>query len=111
MMQEGDIAIAAIPQSDGEYKPRPVLLLRQLPGYGDFLVCGISSQLRQTIAGFDEVLQPTADNRLRVTSVVRLSNLIAIPVTAIDRAIGYIPDATHQTLLARLADYLTTTAP
>ncbi len=68
--------------------------------------CGISSQLRQTVPGFDEVLQPNADNRLRVTLVIRLSNLIAIPALDIDRAIGYIPDALHRDLL-RLADYLT----
>lgn len=106
-MQEGDIAIASIQQSDGAYKPRPVLLLRQLPGYGDYLVCGISSQLRQTVPGFDEVLQPDADNRLLVTSVIRLSNLIAIPALDIDRAIGYVPDALHRDLLQRLAKYLT----
>ena len=103
-MQEGDIAIASIQQSDGAYKPRPVLLLRQLPGYGDYLVCGISSKLRQTISGFDEVLQPDTNNRLRVASVGRLSTLIAIPALDIDRAIGYIPDALHRDLLQRLAD-------
>ncbi|ADB41834.1 type II toxin-antitoxin system PemK/MazF family toxin [Spirosoma linguale] len=105
-MQEGDIAIASIQQSDGAYKPRPVLLLRQLPGYGDFLVCAISSQVRQTLPGFDEVLQPNADNQLRVTSVVRLSNLIALPANDINRSIGYIPDTLHRALLQRLADHL-----
>ena len=107
-MQEGDIAIASIQQSDGAYKPRPVLLLRQLPGYGDFLTCGISSQLRQTVQGFDEVLQPDTDNQLRVASVIRLSNLIAIPIRDLNRAIGYIPDALHRDLLQRLAYHLTT---
>lgn len=108
-MQEGDIAIASIQQADGAYKPRPVLLLRQLPGYGDYLTCGISSQLRQTVSGFDEVLQPDPDNRLRVTSVIRLSNLTAIPANDIGRSIGYIPDPLHRALLQRLADHLTTT--
>lgn len=98
-MQEGDIAIAAIQQADGAYKPRPVLLLRQLPSYGDYLVCGISSQPRQTVPGFDGVLLPDVDNRLRVASVIRLSNLIAIPTLDIDRAIGYVPDALHRDLL------------
>ena len=107
-MQEGDIAIESIQQSDGAYKPRPVLLLRQLPGYGDFLICGISSQLRQTVPGFDQVLQPDADNQLRVTSVIRLSNLIAIPIHDLNRAIGYIPDSLHRELLQRLANHLTT---
>lgn len=107
-MQEGDIAIAFIQQSDGSRKPRPVLLLRQMPGYGDYLVCGISTQLRQAVLGFDEVLIPHADNQLRAASVVRLSNLIALSLSDIDRAIGFIPDALHATLLQRLADYLTT---
>ena len=110
-MQEGDIAIAFIQQSDGSRKPRPVLLLRQMPGYGDYLVCGISTQLRQAVLGFDEVLTPDADNRLRAASVVRLSNLIALSVSDLDRAIGFIPDALHVTLLLRLADYLTTPQP
>ncbi len=107
-MQEGDIAIAPIRQSDGAYKPRPVLLLRQMPGHGDYLVCGISSQLRQTVPGFDEVLQPDDDNRLQTASVVRLSNLIALPTTDLNRAIGYIPDDLHRELLQRLADHLLT---
>ncbi len=105
-MQEGDIAITSIPQSDGTFKPRPVLVLRQLPGYGDFLVCGISSQLRQAIPGFDEVLQPDSHNQLRVASVVRLATLIALPVHTMNRAIGYIPDPLHRILLERLADHL-----
>ncbi|WP_262512025.1 type II toxin-antitoxin system PemK/MazF family toxin [Spirosoma pollinicola] len=96
--------MASIQQSDGVYKPRPVLLLRQLPGYGDFLVCAISSQIRQTVPGFDEVLQPNADNQLRAMSVVRLSNLISLPADDINRAIGYIPDTLLRDLLQRLAD-------
>ncbi len=110
-MQDGDIALAYIQQSNGERKPRPVLLLRKMPGFGDYLVCGISTQLRQAVPGFDEVLTPTADNRLRAVSVVRLSNLIALPTTDINRAIGFIPDALHATLLQRLANYLTTPQP
>ena len=105
------LAIASIRQSDGAYKPRPVLLLLQLPGYGDFLVCGISSQLRQTVPGFDEVLQPDADNRLRLPPVIRLANLIALPVQDIDKAIGYLPNALHRDLPKRLADHLTTVIP
>ncbi len=103
--------MAYVQQSDGERKPRPVLLLRKMPGYGDYLVCGISTQLRQAVAGFDEILTPTVDNRLRAVSVIRLSNLIALSTTDIDRAIGFIPDALHATILQRLADYLTTPQP
>lgn len=87
-MQEGDIAIAFIQQSDGSHKPRPVLLLRQMPGgpplrYGDYLVCGISTQLRQAVLGFNEVITPDIDNQLRAASVVRLSNLITLSVSEV----------------------------
>jgi hypothetical protein len=42
-MTEGDIALASLPQADGHIKNRPVLLLRRLPPFDDFLVCGIST--------------------------------------------------------------------
>jgi len=37
-MNEGDIALAVLPQANGQVKNRPVILLRRLPPYGDFLV-------------------------------------------------------------------------
>lgn len=54
--------------------------------------------------GFDEVLQPNSANQLRVTSVIRLANLTALPADDINRSIGYIPDTLHRALLQRLAD-------
>jgi hypothetical protein len=45
-MQEGSIILTNLPQADGTFKLRPVLVLRQLPNT-DFLVCGISTQLNQ----------------------------------------------------------------
>ena len=57
MVSDGDIVVAELPQADGSVKLRPVLLLRKLPGFGDFLSCGISTQLRQAEAGFDVILE------------------------------------------------------
>jgi len=37
-MKECDIALTPIPQADGVIKNRPVVMLRQMPGFGDFLV-------------------------------------------------------------------------
>lgn len=50
-MTKADIALAIVPQSDGEEKARPVLLIGRLPGYGDWLVLGISFQIE--IVGSD----------------------------------------------------------
>ena len=46
-MNEGDIALAPLPQADGPLKNPPVVLLRRLPPFGDFLVCGVSTQLQR----------------------------------------------------------------
>jgi mRNA-degrading endonuclease toxin of MazEF toxin-antitoxin module len=42
-MKPGDIVLTVIPQDD-QQKRRPVLILKTLPKYGDFLVCAVSSQ-------------------------------------------------------------------
>ncbi|HTR43934.1 MAG TPA: hypothetical protein VMH87_20165 [Pseudomonadales bacterium] len=57
-MNEGDIALAPLPQADGQIKNRPVVLLRRLPPFGDFLVCGVSTQLQQRVESFDEMITP-----------------------------------------------------
>jgi mRNA interferase MazF len=53
-MREGAVVLLALRQADGEVKPRPAVALRQLPGFGDWLVCGVSSQLHQFVGGFAE---------------------------------------------------------
>ena len=55
-MTEADIVLTPLPQADGVVKNRPALLLRELPPFGDFLACGISTQLHQAIPEFDEVI-------------------------------------------------------
>lgn len=55
-MKAGNIVLTTIPQADGRPKNRPALLLCTMPPFGDALVCGISTQLRQEVAGFDEMI-------------------------------------------------------
>jgi mRNA interferase MazF len=109
-MKEGDITLAALPQSDGNVKLRPVLLLRKLPGYNDFLVCGISTQIHQLIKGFDELIDEKnnafAETGLRQASLIRLSFLAVLPNSRIAGSIGKIDFQTHRNLLERLAKYL-----
>jgi mRNA interferase MazF len=45
-MREGSIILTEIVQADGQRKNRPALVLREMPKYGDLLICGISTQLR-----------------------------------------------------------------
>jgi mRNA interferase MazF len=104
-MQEGDIILTSLQQADGQYKLRPVLVLRQLPTQ-DFLVCGISTQLHQEIVDFDVVLEARPENGLRARSLIRLSFLAILSMSDRRATIGTIPIPIHRLLLSRLSDYL-----
>ena len=55
-MNEGDVVLTPLPQADGRVSNRPAVALRELPPYGDLLVCGVSTQVRQLVPGFDELI-------------------------------------------------------
>jgi len=55
-MKEGDVVLTPIPQANGIVKNRPAIILREMPPYRDFLVCGISTQLDKQVKGFDDVM-------------------------------------------------------
>ena len=52
-MNAGDVVLTPLPQADGRLKPRPAVLLKKMPPFGDWLLCGVSTQLQQEVAGFD----------------------------------------------------------
>jgi mRNA interferase MazF len=87
-----------------------VLILRQLPGYGDFLVCGISTQLWQAIPDFDELVSKSDDDfsksGLKESSVIRLGFLAILPNERVLGSIGKISHVRHNRLLRTLSAYL-----
>jgi mRNA interferase MazF len=110
-MKEGDVILAKLAQGDGRQKKRPVVILRELPSYGDLLVCGISSQLHQYVRGVDQIIQPTeADfgkSGLLRTFLIRVGHLAVVPRTSVAGAIGSISPERHKRLLRTLSNYLT----
>ena len=74
-MNEGDVVLTPLPQADGRVKNRPAVALRELPPYGDLLVCGVSTQVHQLVSGFDElIIRSDADfstSGLLADSVIR----------------------------------------
>ncbi|WP_192893963.1 type II toxin-antitoxin system PemK/MazF family toxin [Synechococcus elongatus] len=81
MKQAGQIVLVPFPYTDlSGSKLRPVLMLRKTSAqFDDWLVCMISSQLRQVDEQIDEILLPgDADfvaTGLKVPSLLRLSRL------------------------------------
>ena len=107
-MKPGDVLLAPLPQSDGRLKDRPVLLLCMAPPFGDYLVCGISTQLHQAVVGLDQVVDPRdrdfADSGLKAVSVIRAAYLALLPRTYFKGRIGAIsPMRTKQVLDSLIA--------
>ncbi len=109
-MNEGDIVLTPIPQADGKLKNRPSLFLREMPPYGDLLVCGISTQLQQIVQNFDELITAQEsdfkDSGLVADSLIRLGFLAVLPKKNIAGSIGNISAERHWRLLRRLSEYL-----
>ncbi len=91
-----------------EGKLRPALLLGRLPGeYDNWLISMISSQLRHSIAGFDEVIQESdpdfAGSGLKMPSVIRVGRLAVVEGEVVVGAIGQIGTERLQGSLGRVA--------
>ena len=108
-MKASDIALTILPQDDRR-KRRPVLILAQMPGFGDFLVCAISTQLHQFTKGFDLILEKDDssfdETGLLENSLIRLSNLAVIPRQDIVGVIGKLEKAKFNFLITNLTVHL-----
>jgi mRNA interferase MazF len=109
-MKEGDVILTPVPQADGAIKNRPAVILREMPPYKDFLVCGVSTQLHQRVKDFDEIISPSdadfSSSGLKSESLVRLGFLAVLPRSRIVGSIGSISSERHKRLLNTLSDYL-----
>ena len=109
-MKEADIVIAGFPQSDGNLKRRPALILRIMLPFRDFLICGISTQLHQKVDNFDEIIssfdEDFHESGLNSDSLIRLGFLLVIPRNEVIGSIGSISEKRHRRLLQNLSDYL-----
>jgi mRNA interferase MazF len=112
-MKEGDIVLAPFPQADGQIKKRPAVVLRKVPPFDDLLVCGVSTQLRQCVEGFDElILSVDSDFKtsgLLQDSVIRIGYLLTLPRKDFIGSIGKISPERHHRLLKQLSEFLVST--
>ena len=108
----GQVVIFRFPQTDlEEGKLRPALLLGKLPGeYDDWLICMISSQTRQSISGFDEIVDESdedfSESGLKVTSVIRVGRLAVVSGEILLGAIGQISTERLKRVKKHLSDWL-----
>ncbi len=81
-----------------------------MPPFGDWLVCGISTQLQQEVANFDEpVIVSDGDfaaSGLKAPSIIRLGFLAVMPASRFLGVIGSISNERRVRLLRKLSEYL-----
>ena len=112
MKEAGQVVVFRFPQTDlEEGKLRPALLLGKLPGnYDDWLICMISSQGRQHVSGFDEIVQENdvdfGESGLKVTSVIRVGRLAVVSGDILLGAIGQVSNERLSRVKKRLSDWL-----
>jgi mRNA interferase MazF len=109
-MNEGDVILIPLPQSDGRVKNRPAVILRKMPSHGDLLICGVSTQLHQRVDGFDQFIKTEdvdfAMSGLMADSVIRLGFLAVMPSRRVMGSIGAVSAERHRRLLTSLSEYL-----
>jgi len=110
--ESGQLVLFRFPQTDLlPGKLRPALLLAPLPpGRNDWLVCMISSQVGQAIAGIDEIINASdADftrSGLKTASLSRLTRLAVVSDSIFVGVIGEISAARLGILKKRLAHWV-----
>ena len=110
-MTPGDVVLTQLIQEDGQEKLRPALVLKIMPPFGDYLVCGISSKLRNFVPTLDEIIYEEdsdfSQSGLNHTSLIRVGWLFTAPLLSIEGELGKIDDKRLQRLLERLSRFLT----
>jgi len=109
-MEAGQIVRAAVPQADRAMKARPVVLIKQFPPHGDWLVCGISKSVDSAVEGFDIVIDEAhpdySSTRLAYPGVIRIGFLNAISRFEIEGAMGRVSPDTYALIIQRLINHL-----
>jgi len=112
MKKAGQVVVFRFPQTDlEEGKIRPALLLGKLPGeYDDWLICMISTQTRQYISGFDEIIEDSSEDfkqsGLKAASVVRVGRLAVVSGEILLGAIGEISNERLNRAKKNLSNWL-----
>ena len=112
MTEPGQIILVRSPQSVlAAGKLRPALLFGKLLGeYDDWLVCMISSQMRQYIPGFDEIIHENdsefIQSGLKETSVIRVGRIAVVEEKVLLGAIGRLSSDRFERVKNRIAEWI-----
>ena len=106
---ESKIIVTIFPQ-DTQSKLRPALVLREFHKHGDFLICGVSTQLHHMVPSFDILIDKSHPDYIisgiKSPSIIRLGMLMVLQKHNVKGVIGRLSPETHIRLLKNLAEFL-----
>jgi mRNA interferase MazF len=109
-MQEGDIALLNMLQPDGSKKNCPVLLVKQVKPFDDWMVCAVSTQLHQEVRGFDCIILDKdtgfTTTGFKQSSLIRLGIISTVSKSSMPGTIGKISSSLLKNLKQRLAAHI-----
>lgn len=110
MFRPGSIVAGALTQANGKIKNRPLLLLAPMPYAGDWLVCGISSQLHLFKERFDEFIDEKDPefprSGLKHPGIIRTGFVGVLPERHFPGVLGGLNESRARNILDRLLAYL-----
>lgn len=112
MRSPGQIILFPFPHTDQTTsKLRPALLLGKVPGdFDDWLICMISSQLRQETKGFDEIIQESDSDflasGLKTISLIRLGRLAVVDGGLLAGTIGAVSSERLKGIKKRISTWI-----
>ena len=109
-MEKGSVVLIGFPQSDGSFKSRPAVLLKEVLPYNDWLLCIVSTKIHNQIEGLDILLDKShpdfSDSHLKTASLIRVGILYTIPINFIEGKIGSISNKTYTAIINNLIAYI-----
>lgn len=109
-MLEGSVIKAFIHQADGKFKARPVVIIKKLPYFDDWLVCGISSKVHTIHPGLDILISRShpdfSEIGLNYELVIRAGWLNTFPQSKIEGAWGKVSINTLEQIKKNPANYV-----
>lgn len=109
MKRSGQIVLFRFPQTDlNSGKLRPALMLKKVPGpHDDWLICMISSQLRQFISDFDELVsEGDSDFSISGLKAPSVGRLAVVDSSVLLGAVGSLSSERLIRIKNRLAKWL-----
>lgn len=109
-MKDGDICKVGLPQPDGSVKDRPVILIKEVPPFNDWMVAAVTSRLRNMNPSLDYLIEDTSpgfkNTGLKKTSLIRLGLINTINFRLIKGVIGELPYGVLTKLKSNLSQFI-----